>query len=604
MFRAARFLRGNKIYQIAFGEQRKNGAIFLCSIFLGLAAASLEGVSFLFILGAFSTQESGMSAHSGWLRVLTMMFPDGIGGNKIFFFSVVIAIGLQVLRTLVCYINTWICTRFALSLQTRLLKAIYQQILKMSYGYISRLKIGDLLDCARIPVNFVVPLIDALNKVAVSIFTGMAIAGVMFFMNAKLTVFTLCISFCALYLQRTAVRAIIRASSTLSKQAAEVNQDTSQMLQGIKLIHTYFQHKTIWGKIEKGLNAMRAISSRMYIRSQVIQPINEMISIVIVGMILCVSVFLIGAEDPSFVSIVMTFLLLSYRLSTRVQIGVGMVGLAGTHFGSLQRVHEMLETKGKEFIRSEGEPLDARIEEIAFEHVSFSYPGSKVNVLSDIHFKIFKGQVVGIVGLSGSGKTSLIDLLLRLYEPVMGEILVNQKGIRQFSLDSWRIKFGVVTQDSFLFDDTVEENIRFGSSRADSEAICEAAKLAESDPFIQKLPSKYQTVLGERGVRLSGGERQRISLARAFLRNAEILILDEATSHLDSETEFYIQKSLDKVRGSKTIVIIAHRLSTVMHADQIFVMQQGSLLEAGTHESLLREQGRYFHLWNLQAAMK
>jgi ABC-type multidrug transport system fused ATPase/permease subunit len=221
-------------------------------------------------------------------------------------------------------------------------------------------------------------------------------------------------------------------------------------------------------------------------------------------------------------------------------------------------------------------------------------------VLKNISFSIRKGMVVGIVGISGSGKTSLIDLLLRLYEPIEGKIFVNKMDIRNLAVDSWRAKFGVVGQDAFLFDETIEDNIRFGQDALPLEQIEKAARSAGIEDLIRRLPRGYQTIVGERGLRLSGGERQRLALARALLRDPEILILDEATSNLDSHSEHFIQNALAEIQKTKTAIVIAHRLSTIVDSDLILVVEHGKIIESGTHEHLLKLQGRYSHLWELQ----
>ncbi|MFZ0565736.1 MAG: ATP-binding cassette domain-containing protein, partial [Chlamydiales bacterium] len=203
---------------------------------------------------------------------------------------------------------------------------------------------------------------------------------------------------------------------------------------------------------------------------------------------------------------------------------------------------------------------------------------------------------------SGGGKSTLIDLLLRLYNPSVGNIFLDGKKISDYDITSWRKLFGVVTQDTFLFNDTVEENIRFGELKASRKQIVEMAKLAGAHDFISLLPKGYETVVGDRGYRLSGGEKQRLSLARCLVRDPQILVLDEATSNLDSCSESVIQNTLEKFNKEKTMIVIAHRLSTITHADLICVIENGQIIEKGTHGALLKSKGRYHFYWNLQAS--
>jgi ABC-type multidrug transport system fused ATPase/permease subunit len=210
--------------------------------------------------------------------------------------------------------------------------------------------------------------------------------------------------------------------------------------------------------------------------------------------------------------------------------------------------------------------------------------------------------MVALVGESGGGKSTIADLILRLFEPDTGAILVNDIPLREYLLADWRGKIGVVSQDAFLFHSSIRDNIAFGRLDATDLEIERAAKSAHAHDFIQKLEKQYDTIIGDRGHRLSGGQRQRIAIARAIVRRPEILVLDEATSDLDSNSERIIQRALDELRSNRTIIAIAHRLSTVAMADEILVMEQGRIVERGTHTKLLNSKGRYAHMWQLQTA--
>ena len=238
------------------------------------------------------------------------------------------------------------------------------------------------------------------------------------------------------------------------------------------------------------------------------------------------------------------------------------------------------------------------ISNLNFEYVK-NFP-----VLNDISININKGQTTAIVGSTGSGKSTLIKLILRLYDSTSGEIKFDGKNIRDLELDSLRNKIGLVSQDIFLFEGTVFENIAYGNLDAKDEEVWEAAKLSESDKFINLLPNKENTIVGERGQKLSGGQRQRISIARAILKNPEILILDEATSAVDNETEAAIQRSINTLKEGRTVIAIAHRLSTIRNAEIIYVLEEGKVVESGNHESLLEINGVYSKLWSVQTGEK
>lgn len=234
---------------------------------------------------------------------------------------------------------------------------------------------------------------------------------------------------------------------------------------------------------------------------------------------------------------------------------------------------------------------------VTYHHVSFAYPQSQQSVLEDINLTIKPGEMLALVGASGAGKTSLVNLLPRFYDPQQGEILIDGINIRHVTLNSLRRQIGIVPQDTLLFSGTIAENIAFGQPEMSLEAITNAAKVANADQFISQLSQGYFTYVGERGVNLSGGQRQRIAIARAVLLDPKILILDEATSALDSESEALVQEALDRLLKDRTVLIIAHRLTTVRNADRILVLEQGKIIEMGTHEQLLNQASRYaqFH---------
>ena len=249
------------------------------------------------------------------------------------------------------------------------------------------------------------------------------------------------------------------------------------------------------------------------------------------------------------------------------------------------------------------EKLTSFNKKIEISNLNFEYV-KNFPVLNDISIDINKGQTTAIVGSTGSGKSTLIKLILRLYDSTAGEIKFDGKNIRDLELDSLRNKIGLVSQDIFLFEGTVFENIAYGNLDAKDEEVWEAAKLSESDKFINLLPNKENTIVGERGQKLSGGQRQRISIARAILKNPEILILDEATSAVDNETEAAIQRSINTLKEGRTVIAIAHRLSTIRNAEIIYVLEEGKVVESGNHESLLEINGVYSKLWSVQTGEK
>lgn len=269
-------------------------------------------------------------------------------------------------------------------------------------------------------------------------------------------------------------------------------------------------------------------------------------------------------------------------------------------FASMDRVFQLIDEDYDIKNGVGAQPIEIKQGRIDIDHVSFQYNDNEVPILKDINLSIEKGETVAFVGMSGGGKSTLINLIPRFYDVTSGQILIDGHNIKDFLTGSLRNQIGLVQQDNILFSDTVKENILLGRPTATDEEVVEAAKMANAHDFIMNLPQGYDTEVSERGVKLSGGQKQRLSIARIFLNNPPILILDEATSALDLESESIIQEALDVLSKDRTTLIVAHRLSTITHADKIVVIENGHIVEKGTHRELIAKQGAYEHLYSIQ----
>ncbi|HCW7342023.1 TPA: SAV1866 family putative multidrug efflux ABC transporter [Staphylococcus aureus] len=269
-------------------------------------------------------------------------------------------------------------------------------------------------------------------------------------------------------------------------------------------------------------------------------------------------------------------------------------------FASMDRVFQLIDEDYDIKNGVGAQPIEIKQGRIDIDHVSFQYNDNEAPILKDINLSIEKGETVAFIGMSGGGKSTLINLIPRFYDVTSGQILIDGHNIKDFLTGSLRNQIGLVQQDNILFSDTVKENILLGRPTATDEEVVEAAKMANAHDFIMNLPHGYDTEVGERGVKLSGGQKQRLSIARIFLNNPPILILDEATSALDLESESIIQEALDVLSKDRTTLIVAHRLSTITHADKIVVIENGHIVETGTHRELIAKQGAYEHLYSIQ----
>lgn len=382
------------------------------------------------------------------------------------------------------------------------------------------------------------------------------------------------------------------------QQVGMLNSQLANNLGGIATVKSFTAEEHEVQRIGRESNAYRDANRRAIRLSAAFVPIIRM---AIVGGFIAIMYFggLLALDGTLNIGLYSILVFMTQRLLWPLTRMGDTLDLYQRAMASTNRVFDLLDTKPRINDGPQSLPLAQVKGEVNFDHVRFAYDGGQ-EVIKDLSLKMPAGQTIAIVGATGAGKSTIVKLLLRLYDVSDGRILVDGHDLRDLHMTDLRKAIGFVSQDVFLFHGTARENIAYGTFDATDDQIIEAAKIAEAHDFIMDLPQGYDTIVGERGQKLSGGQRQRISIARAVLKDPPILILDEATSSVDNETEAAIQRSLEKIAVGRTTIIIAHRLSTVRNADRIFVLENGSVSEQGRHEELISHGGLYAALWRVQ----
>lgn len=395
---------------------------------------------------------------------------------------------------------------------------------------------------------------------------------------------------------------IRRTTRNAQDNAAQLNHILQEAISGQQVVRS-FNGEAVEAERFKAAALLLRKSNLRYVAQQAMpSPIIEFLgALTIVGLLSYARTQIQAGSMTAgeFTSFVIALMML-YEPVKRL---TGIHNIFQQATGSAQRVFEYLDLAPAVADKENAKVLPTFKEEIRFEGLRFRYPTSaegQPDILKDIDLTVQAGQIVALAGPSGAGKTTLASLVPRLYDPSGGRITIDGLDLRDVTMNSLRAQIATVAQDTFLFDDTVANNIRYGRPEASMTEVERAARVAIAEEFILRMPDGYQTRIGERGVKLSGGQRQRLAIARAVLRNAPILILDEATSHLDAESEVLVQQALANLMAQRTVIVIAHRLSTIRRADRIFVLDQGEIVQSGTHEELLGQGGLYSRLHELQ----
>ena len=511
-----------------------------------------------------------------------------------------VAIIISFLSNLFRYLGSWTIENMRTRTLQKMRNEMFSRVMDMNVGYFSDQRKGDIISKITSDVGVVQFCIT--NTLQVSFREPFLIIGYIVMMIAiswELAIFSVLFLPLVALLIGNIVKRLRHPARTNQKRMGEMVSTLDESLSGIKVIKSYNATEYIKQKYYDISADLARLTLSMARRQQLASPMSEFLGITAVGVILVFGGALVsrGALDPGgFIAFVAIF----SQITRPVRTFIDQFANINQGIAAGERIFSIIDTKPEIEDKPDARELKGLRDKIEFRHVHFSYDGTR-EVIDDISFEIRRGQTVALVGPSGGGKSTLSELLPRFYDPTSGEILIDGISLRDYTQDSVRAHMSVVAQDTVLFNDTIEGNIAMGRLSATHEEIVEAAKVANADSFIRECPEGYNTNIGDRGVKLSGGQRQRLSIARAVLKNPDILILDEATSALDTESEKLVQDALNNLLKGRTSVVIAHRLSTIHNADKIIVVDHGRIAEQGTHAELMARNGIYAKLIEMQS---
>ena len=504
------------------------------------------------------------------------------------------------LKNLFNYLAMFFITFLRNGVLTSLRVSLYKKIISMPLPFFSEKKKGDVIsritaDVLEIQHSFLSILELIIREPLTIFFTLMA----MFLISSKLTLFVLFFIPISGFIISLIGRSLKATSTLVQTEQAEFLSITEETLQGLKVIKGFVSELFFINKFKESNNKFYNYSNKLINRQNLASPISEFLGISVIGALLWYGGQLVLVDLELKPAAFLTYMGLAYGVLTPAKALSKASYSIKKGNAAAERVLEILESESS--IKEIKNPIkkESFESDITFKNVSFKY--DKESVLNNINFKIKKGQTVAIVGQSGSGKSTIANLIPRFYEVSSGEILIDDVNIKKLSTADLRKLMGLVSQDSILFNDSILNNIKLSNSNASYKDVEKAAKIANADNFIENFEEGYDLNVGDGGGKLSGGQKQRISIARAVLGNPPIMILDEATSSLDSESEKLVQDALENLMKNRTSIIIAHRLSTIQKADKILVMNEGIISEQGNHKELIKANGIYSKLIKLQS---
>ncbi len=504
---------------------------------------------------------------------------------------------LFILKNLTKYLGNNVNVRLGEGISKSIRDQLFRKMMSLSMDYFNRSKVGDNISFI---TNSVATMNGAVSPIFLTVFRQpIEIAlflAVLFSYSPFLTMIAFSTSIGSLLIIKLSTKAIKMYASRMLFSMHALTSLIQEMISGIRLVKTTASEDKATHQFEQETQRYVKASVKNQKLVDLVPVLNEILAI----SALC-AVLYVGGNQVYDKELkpqeLMTFLFALFSIMSPIAQLTNTPAVIQKGIVAAESVFDIIDQQPT--VKNGNTSIHTFTSSIAVDNLHFSYDGNH-EVLHDIHLNIDKGKTIALVGQSGSGKSTMSDLIVRLYDPNKGSICVDGINIKEFSIEEYRQLFGIVSQDSFLFNDTIAENICFGKNIISEDEMIYAAKMANAHDFIISLPMGYQTKIGDRGVLLSGGQKQRLAIARALVRKPQILIFDEATSALDAESEHLVQEAIHNLLHGRTALIIAHRLSTIIDADCIYVFDNGSIAESGTHKELIEKGGIYFRLCSLQ----
>lgn len=570
-------------------------------VLMGIITACLEGVGAGLIIPLFKSLSNSSEGETGnrFLNFISAPF-ENIDASHRLIIVLIIFLSVVIIKNVIIWSYEVLTRWFVYRVRNDITRKAYSQMLNVGYRFIQASKQGEIFRLLNDNVASAAEVLGCFLSLLSYVFIMIIFVVILSAISWKMTLLSLMLCTLLALSMNKLSNVLSRIAVTLNDTSIDIVSYWFEAIQSMRIIRIFNREKYEESRRNGVWMQFYNVALKNARMQALVSPLSEVFTTSLVVIILISSSIIMKVKVANILPSLVAFLYVMNRIQAnvgkinqkRMQLATNMVGL--------YRVFEGLETCDKPYILSGKRQLKEINCGIKLMDVRYKYPNADKIVLKDISFEIPKGKITAIVGVSGSGKSTILDLILRLADPSSGQIAVDGYPLSEYQLTEWRNLIGMVDQEAFIFNATVADNIRYGLLEASDEQIVAAANSANAHDFICDLQDGYQTLLGDRGTRLSGGQRQRIAIARAVLRDAPIMIFDEATSSLDSESEQLIHNAIHSISVDRTVILVAHRLSTVVNADNIIILQDGRICEMGNHTDLMSMEGRYSQLFTAQ----